>query len=151
MALICLSTCSPMIVYCIQPLPDLRMLADCSEIRIHLQRGRTSDRWFSMHRSVKCASVMLDHQINLHIHSTTQFYKKLPTILGVDISNDMSWNSHIDRISSKANRTLGFLRRNLHSCPKHIKVISYKTLVRPILDYCSSVWDPRTQKSTKMY
>ena len=67
------------------------------------------------------------------------------TYLGVDISNDLTWNSHVDRISAKANRTLGFLRRNLYSCPTHIKDMAYKTLVRPILDYCSSVWDPHTQ------
>ena len=27
--------------------------------------------------------------------------------------------------------------------------MTYKTLVRPILDYCSSVWDPHTQSLIK--
>ena len=31
--------------------------------------------------------------------------------LGVDISKDLSWNTHINRISTNANRTLGFLKR----------------------------------------
>ena len=39
--------------------------------------------------------------------------------------------------------------RHWMSLKSHIKEISYKTLVRPILDYCSSVWDPRTQKAIK--
>ena len=43
---------------------------------------------------------------------------------------------------SKANRTLGFLRRNLFSCPQDVKEAAYKTLVRPILEYGSTVWDP---------
>ena len=30
--------------------------------------------------------------------------------LGVDISKDLNWNTHINRISTNANRTLGFLR-----------------------------------------
>ena len=43
---------------------------------------------------------------------------------------------------SKANRTLGFLRRNLFSCPKDVKEAAYKSMVRPILEYGSTVWDP---------
>ena len=38
--------------------------------------------------------------------------------------------------------TLGFLRRNLYSCPQEVKEAAYKGLVRPVLDYGSSVWDP---------
>ena len=33
--------------------------------------------------------------------------------LGVDISKDLSWNIHINRITANANRTLGFLKRNI--------------------------------------
>ena len=40
--------------------------------------------------------------------------------LGVDISSGLSWNSHIDRITGNANRTLGYIRRNIKS--KHQKV-----------------------------
>ena len=39
-------------------------------------------------------------------------------------------------------RTLGFLRRNLYSCPQDVKEATYKGLVPPVLDYGSSVWDP---------
>ena len=34
--------------------------------------------------------------------------------LGVDISNDLSWNSHIDRKTSKAKSTLGFIKKKTH-------------------------------------
>ena len=47
---------------------------------------------------------------------------------------------------SKANRTLGFLRRTLFSCPQDMKKADYKEMVRPILEYGSSVWDPYTDK-----
>ena len=43
---------------------------------------------------------------------------------------------------SKTNRTLGFLRRNLFSCPQDVKEAAYKTMVRPILEYGSTVCDP---------
>ena len=52
---------------------------------------------------------------------------------------------HINNICSKANRTLGFLRRNLFSCPQDVKEAAYKGLVRPVIEYGSSVWDPHTK------
>ena len=54
----------------------------------------------------------------------------------------MRWNAHVSNVCTKANRTLGFLRRNLYSCPQEVKEAAYKGLVRPVLDYGSSVWDP---------
>ena len=62
--------------------------------------------------------------------------------LGVTITSDLRWNTHVSNVSTKANRTLGLLRRNLYSCPQEVKEAAYKGLVRPVLDYGSSVWDP---------
>ena len=64
--------------------------------------------------------------------------------LGVTITNDLKWNTHVSNICTKANRTLGFLRRNLAACPLDVKESAYKGLVRPILEYGSSVWDPQS-------
>ena len=63
--------------------------------------------------------------------------------LGVTITSDLRWNTHVSNVCTKANRTLGFLRRNLYSCPQEVKEAAYKGLVRPVLDYGSSVWDPQ--------
>ncbi len=65
--------------------------------------------------------------------------------LGVSISNDLTWNTHIDNLTAKANRSIGFLRRNIHSCPREVKSTAYTTLVRPIVEYASPVWDPYTR------
>ena len=54
----------------------------------------------------------------------------------------MRWNTHVSNVCTKANRTLGFLRRNLYSGPQEVKEAAYKGLVRPVLDYGSSVRDP---------
>ena len=53
---------------------------------------------------------------------------------------------HINNICTKANRTLVFLRRTLFSCPQDVKEAAYKGIMRPILEYGSSVWDPYTDK-----
>ena len=61
---------------------------------------------------------------------------------GVAITNDLRWDKHVSNVYTKANRTLGFLRRNLHFCPQEVTEAAYKGLVRPVLEYGSSVWDP---------
>ena len=62
--------------------------------------------------------------------------------LGITITNDLKWNTHVSNICTKANRTLGFLRRNLSACPQDVKESAYEGLVRPVLEYGGSVWDP---------
>ena len=51
--------------------------------------------------------------------------------LGVTITSDLRWNTHVSNVCTKANRTLGFLRRYLYSCPQEVKEAAYKGLVRP--------------------
>jgi hypothetical protein len=52
---------------------------------------------------------------------------------------------HIDRIASKANRSLGFVKRNIKVKSPNVRECAYKTLVRPQLDYTSTILDPYTQ------
>ena len=62
--------------------------------------------------------------------------------LGVTIRSDLKWNDHIKQIVGKAGARLRFIGRILKKCNSSTKEVAYKTLVRPILEYCSSVWDP---------
>jgi hypothetical protein len=66
------------------------------------------------------------------------------TYLGVELSSDMRWNSHIAKVKSKASRTLGFVKRNISTSSTKAKVLAYQTLVRPQLEYCAPVWNPYT-------
>ena len=65
--------------------------------------------------------------------------------LGVTINADLKWNKHIDNITSKAKKPLGFVKRNLKTSSPPLKTQAYQTLVRPIVEYSSTVWDPYTQ------
>ena len=62
--------------------------------------------------------------------------------LGITITNNLKWNTHVSNICTNANSTLGFLRRNLSACSQDVKESAYNGLVRPLLEYGSSVWDP---------
>ena len=53
--------------------------------------------------------------------------------LGITITNDLKWNTHVSNICTKANRTLGFLRRNLSACPQDVKESDTK-------DWCAQSW-----------
>ena len=66
------------------------------------------------------------------------------TYLGVTIDSKLTWNDHTQRIVSKANQINAFLYRNLRHCPSGVKCNCYKSMVRPIVEYASSVWDPHT-------
>ena len=67
--------------------------------------------------------------------------------LGVSISKDLSWNTHISNITTSANRTLGFVKRNVLTKNKDIKTMAYNSLVRPQLEYASAVWSPYTTEN----
>ena len=67
--------------------------------------------------------------------------------LGVTISKDLSWNGHISSILSKANSTLGFVKRNVKTSNVKVKEMAYKTLVRPQVEYASPVWSPHTKEN----
>ena len=66
--------------------------------------------------------------------------------LGVNSQSDLKLDGHIDSICNRANKTLGFLRRNLKIGNKKAKETAYKTLVRPILEYAAPVWDPHEKE-----
>ena len=61
----------------------------------------------------------------------------------------MTWNTHIEKTAAKGNKKLGFLKRTLKINIPDTKSHVYKTLVTPTLEYCSTVWDPRTAKGAQ--
>ena len=84
----------------------------------------------------------VNYQYSLHGH----ILKHVDTVkyLGVKINKDLRWDKHINMTTDKANNTLNFLRRNIKIGNPHLKQHAYKTLVRPILEYGQTVWDPYT-------
>ena len=62
--------------------------------------------------------------------------------LGITISNDLKWTTHINKTAKKASSTIGFLRRNLKYCRTSGKRNAYISMVRSVLEYGSVIWDP---------
>ena len=85
--------------------------------------------------------------------STTVFTRPnglcIKLCLGVTTSNTMSWQNHINNITSRANRMLGLIKRNLRRTLQKLRQHAYFSLVRPVpphLQYCSTVCHPYIKK-----
>ena len=55
--------------------------------------------------------------------------------LAVEISNNLSFNYHIQNITASASRFLGFLKRNIRSQTSALREMSYENLVRLLVEY----------------
>ena len=60
--------------------------------------------------------------------------------LGVVLDPTLSWNDHIDHITSKISSRLGILRKARKVIPREACIILYDSMVLPLFDYCSTVW-----------
>ena len=60
--------------------------------------------------------------------------------LGVMLDSTLSWNDHIDYISSKISSRLGMLRKARRVVPREACITLYVSMVLPLFDYCSAVW-----------
>ena len=61
-------------------------------------------------------------------------------------ASNLSWKPRIAKITNSANKSLGFLRRNLKAKSLERREIAYKAIVRPQLEYAAPVWDPHIQE-----
>ena len=77
------------------------------------------------------------HNHNLESVSSTKY-------LGITLQSDLKWTQHTNNIVANANKSFGFLKRNLKTSNTNIKSHAYLSLVRPKLEYACSVWDPHT-------
>ena len=66
--------------------------------------------------------------------------------LGIQLTADLSWSSHIANICSKARKLIGLTYRQFYHCKPEIALKLYTTFIRPHLEYASVVWDPHLAK-----
>jgi Reverse transcriptase (RNA-dependent DNA polymerase)/Endonuclease-reverse transcriptase len=64
--------------------------------------------------------------------------------LGVTIDDKLEWDQQISKVVKKGNQIMNFIFRNLKGTNKDVKLAAYLSLIRPILEYASLVWDPST-------
>ena len=80
----------------------------------------------------------LGGQVLVEVHNSTY--------LGLNISSELEWSTRLADTTPKGNGTLGFLRSNLKFCPEKLKETAYLSLVRSVLEYGATIWDPHLAK-----
>ena len=62
--------------------------------------------------------------------------------VGVLFDQTLDFKAHIKKMIAKANQRVGLIKRSFTKLSKESFKILYKSLVRPILEYCSVIWSP---------
>ena len=104
-------------------------------------------KWKMEFHPDKCQVLRITNKLkpiksNYQIHSIDLQETNHAKYLGIVIDSKLNWSEQNITVCNKANSILGFLKRNTQNCPKQIKEKCYNTLVKPILNYGCSVWDP---------
>ena len=100
-----------------------------------------AEKCFVIRVGTKRKTIKQDYTIHNHILEVVEESK----YLGVTISKDLTWKAHINNITNKANKTLGFIKRNIHGCTQKVKQQTFTTMVRPTLEYAFTCWDSHSK------
>jgi len=111
---------------------------------------RWSDRICSVLYNLEVRQTII-HSITLpidvnswHTLERVSIYK----LLGVFISADLRWETHIEYIISKAASRLYFLKQLKRAGLSSSHLLHfYTTVIRPVLEYASPLWHPNLTKS----
>ena len=105
-------------------------------------------RWqMSFHPEKPCTVLRITtskqyrRETNYFLHGQRLQVTDSAKYLGVNLSDDLKWE-HTQATAVRASRTLGFLRRNFRDCSKQVRATTYKSMVRPTMEYASTFWDP---------
>ena len=67
--------------------------------------------------------------------------------LGTTINKHMNWKHHVNRLSSKINRTIGILNRLKHFLPIKVKLSIYSSLILSQLHFSILIWGFSLEKN----
>jgi hypothetical protein len=132
---------------------DIKSYNDCLILQNCLENlNRWCEKWGLKFNVTKCAIMTFArtkqpytydyHLDGLILNRVTSF-----TDLGVIVNNRLSWDNHITMSVNKAFKRLGYIKRVIgHDCNIESKLLCYKSLVRPIVEFNSCVWTCGTKK-----
>lgn len=66
--------------------------------------------------------------------------------LGITFTGSLSFDKHIYNITSTANSRIGIVKNTFHRIKPVGFLHLYKSLIRPILEYCTNTWCPHLRK-----
>jgi hypothetical protein len=122
---------------------------DCARLQTALSRAEDwSNKSNINFNSSKCKVLTISRRrtpitTNYHLGSTNLKRVDSEADLGITVTANLSWNTHITQIVKKSNKMLGLLRR---TCPLltvcDVRRTLYLSLVKSQLCYATEVWSP---------
>ena len=90
------------------------------------------------------------HNIEYTIHENCPYSIQK---LQISWTSSLWWlqmdNPHLPHHKEGVPAAVSFVRRNTRNLQKSFRETAYKSLIRPHVEYCSSVWDPHTLSDTQ--
>jgi hypothetical protein len=117
--------------------------SDCSKLQSDLDKlAKWENNWKMEFHPEKCTVLTVSEKRNpvkwnSTLHGHILAHETFIKYLGCTISIYLNWSEHINNTTNKASRSLGYL----HIKSRKIKEQAYKSLVRPQLEYATTVWD----------
>ena len=119
---------------CLDLQSDLDLLYEWS-VKWKLNFNATKCKILSVNRSKNPVSFY--YNLNGHVLERVNDIKDL----GVTVTQDLNWSTHIENILCKANKVSGLIKRTLgHNATQEAKKQLYLSMVRSNVEYCSQIW-----------
>ena len=66
--------------------------------------------------------------------------------IGITICDNLKPSTHVKYITTKANQSIGLIKRCFESRSEKVIKTLYETMIRPVLEYASPAWNPFYRK-----
>ena len=70
--------------------------------------------------------------------------------LGVRLSSDLSFRTHIQSVVASANKIVGWVLRTFRRRSPYVMLTLWHSLIQSKLDYCAQLWSPMDQSSISL-
>ena len=110
-----------------------------------------AEKWLVTFNPSKSESLIVSRKRLRQPHPPlTMLGEQIPEVqehkhLGVFLSNDCSWHSHIDYVTEKAWKRVNIMRKLKFSLDRKALEIIYISFIRPLLEYADVVWNNCTK------
>ncbi|CAH8679512.1 unnamed protein product [Schistosoma haematobium] len=126
------------VVYSFSP-HELKNMQNCISMELN-KVAQWCLKWQLELNTVKCGWICFgDTSLNLDIIINGEVLSRLHTVvdLGLRYSQDLSFTEQILKQTSKSQRLIGYITRNL--CNTESRILMCKVCARPLLEYCTFI------------
>ena len=101
---------------------------------------------FNPNPTTQAQEVIFSRKIKKSLHIPLNFKQTaFQKDLGLILDSQLSFEEHLKTIFSKANKTIGLIRKQRNSLPRPFLMTLYKSFIRPHLDYGDIIYDSAIQ------